>query len=52
MFALFGANFLVKNGGAKIMRGFLEGVVLEVTFRLGPELGIVFINLKWNVSAL
>jgi hypothetical protein len=36
----------------KLCEEFLEGVVLEVTFRLGPELGILFINLKWNVSAL
>jgi hypothetical protein len=39
-------------GVRKLCEEFLEGIVLEVTFRLGLELGIMFINLKWNVSAL
>jgi hypothetical protein len=30
----------------KLCKEFLEGVVLGVTLRLGPELGILFINLK------
>jgi hypothetical protein len=40
------ANFLVKTGVQKLCEAFLEGVVLEVTFRLVPELGILFISLK------
>jgi len=34
----------------KLYEKFLEGIVIEVTFRLGPEIGTLFINLKWNVS--
>jgi hypothetical protein len=41
------ANFLVKKPGLrKSYEEFLEGIDLEVTFRLGPELGILFITLN------
>jgi hypothetical protein len=39
-------------GVGKLCEEFLEGIILEVTFRLGPEIGTLFINLKENVSAL
>jgi hypothetical protein len=35
----------------KLCKEFSEGIVLEVTFRLGPELGILFIKLdRWGTS--
>jgi hypothetical protein len=52
IFALFGQFSFQKMGVWKLCKEFLEGIVLEVTFRLGPELGILFINLKWNISSL
>jgi hypothetical protein len=27
---------------------FLEGIVLQVTFRLGSDIGLLFINMKLN----
>jgi hypothetical protein len=33
-------------GVQKLCEEFLEGIVLEATFRLGPETGSLFINLK------
>jgi hypothetical protein len=51
-FVLFGQFSHEKMGVRKLCEVFLEGVVLEVTFGLDPELGILFINLKLNVSAL
>jgi hypothetical protein len=44
-FRTFG-NFPHKNGVRKLCEEFLEDVVLDATFRLGPEIGILFINLK------
>jgi hypothetical protein len=35
----------------KLREEFLEGVVLEVTFRLGLDICSPFINFKQNVSA-
>jgi hypothetical protein len=52
IFPLFWPIFSSKTGVRKLCEECLKGVVLDVTFRLGPELGILFINLKWNVSAL
>jgi hypothetical protein len=45
------ANLLVKNGCENYARNFWN-TFLEVTFRLGPELDTLFINLKQNISAL
>jgi hypothetical protein len=45
---IFSSKMLMR----KLCEEFLEGIVLEVTFRWGPDLGILFINLKWNISAL
>jgi hypothetical protein len=45
-FCTFLASFLVRNGGAKIMQGILESVVLEASFMVGPELVILFLDLK------
>jgi hypothetical protein len=52
IFALLSQFYRRKTGVRKLWEEFLEGDVLEVTFRLGPESGTLFINLKWNVSEL
>jgi hypothetical protein len=48
----FWTIFSSKTGVRKSREEFLEGIVLEVTFKLSLELGILFINCKWNISAL
>lgn len=47
-FCLFSHKKCMK----KLCEEFLGGVVLGVTFNLGPEMGILLINMKWNVLAL
>jgi hypothetical protein len=45
-FHTFWPNFLSRMVVQNLCDEFLEGIVLEANFRLGPELGIPLINLK------